>query len=406
MNPVPHQTQTIHLDALKPGTYLIDKYQQKEKVIRQVEDRNSFVQLFFQGEAEPFACSTVELQRRFAIVYPPFRADANLVRLVAEAYRLQHAYLFNPIFATETSLIDPLPHQFIAVYDHLLKHFPLRFLLADDAGAGKTIMTGLYIQELLLRRQVERVLIVPPAGLIGNWERELRVCFRLQFRILSSADAASGNPFADPKNRLAIVSLDTLRQERMQEYLFEAPSYDLVVFDEAHKLSARYEWDGTVTKSKRYQLAERIAADGKSLLLLTATPHMGRKDAYYFLWKLLLPERLAAQGAFDRLLEGTRSEHLLRRMKEEMITFDEKPIYPPRLSRTIAYPLKQGEISEQSLYDEGHNVLREIFRSRRTVQSDRGTVSDDGTTTAACQFNFRTVAEPYQTRGKTSGNPS
>ena len=163
------------------------------------------------------------------------------MRLVAEAYRLRHAYLFNPIFATETSLIDPLPHQFIAVYDHLLKHFPLRFLLADDAGAGKTIMTGLYIQELLLRHQVERVLIVPPAGLIGNWERELRVCFRLQFRILSGADAAAANPFADAENRLAIVSLDTLRQERMQEYLFEAPSYDLVVFDEAHKLSASFE---------------------------------------------------------------------------------------------------------------------------------------------------------------------
>ena len=351
MNPVPHQTHTIHLDDLEPGTYLIDKHQGGEKVIRQVHPHGSFVRLFFEDVTEPFVCSIEELQGRFEIVYPPFRADANLVRLIAEAYRLQHAYLFNPIFATETSLIDPLPHQFIAVYDHLLKHFPLRFLLADDAGAGKTIMTGLYIQELLLRRQVERVLIVPPAGLIGNWERELRVCFRLQFRILSSADAADTNPFADSENRLAIVSLDTLRQERMQQYFFEAPSYDLVVFDEAHKLSARRERDGTVTKSKRYQLAERIAADGKSLLLLTATPHMGKDDAYYFLWRLLLPERLAAQGAFNRLADGAKSEHLLRRMKEEMIAFDEKPIYPPRLSRTIAYPLKGGEISEQSLYD-------------------------------------------------------
>ena len=351
MNPVPHQTHTIHLDDLEPGIYLIDKDQEKEKVIRRVEDHGSFVQLFFQSDNEPFNYSIAELQRRFEIVYPPFRADANLVRLVAEAYRLRHAYLFNPIFATETSLIDPLPHQFIAVYDHLLKHFPLRFLLADDAGAGKTIMTGLYIQELLLRRQVERVLIVPPAGLIGNWERELRVCFRLQFRILSSADAIDANPFVDTENRLAIVSLDTLRQERMQQYLFEAPSYNLVVFDEAHKLSARREWDGTVTKSKRYQLAERIAADGKSLLLLTATPHMGKDDAYYFLWRLLLPDHLAAQKAFDQLVEGEKSKHLLRRMKEEMITFDEKLIYPPRLSRTIAYPLKRGEISEQSLYD-------------------------------------------------------
>ena len=280
-----------------------------------------------------------------------FEADAHLVRLVAEAHRLQHAYLFNPIFATETSLIDPLPHQFIAVYEHLLKHYPLRFLLADDAGAGKTIMTGLYIQELLLRQQVQRILIVPPAGLIGNWERELRVCFRLQFRILASADAAHTNPFTAPENRLAIISLDTLRQERMQEYLFEAQPYDLVVFDEAHKLSARYESDGTIDTSKRYQLAEQIASQQKNLLLLTATPHMGKDDAYYFLWRLLLPEQLAAQNAFALLTDKEKSKHLLRRMKEDMVTFDGKPIYPPRQSHTIAYPLKQGEISEQSLYD-------------------------------------------------------
>ena len=185
-----------------------------------------FTLLFQNGDA-PSTSSVEELQSRFEIASDAFQADANLVRLVAEAHRLQHAYLFNPIFATETSLIDPLPHQFIAVYEHLLKHYLLRFLLADDAGAGKTIMTGLYIQELLLRQQVKRVLVVPPAGLIGNWERELRVCFRLPFRILSSADAANTNPFADPKNRLAIVSLDTLRQERMQDCLFEAPPYNL-----------------------------------------------------------------------------------------------------------------------------------------------------------------------------------
>ena len=307
--------------------------------------------LLFQNDDAPPPYSVEELQSRFELASDAFRADANLVRLVAEAHRLQHAYLFNPIFATETSLIDPLPHQFIAVYEHLLKHYPLRFLLADDAGAGKTIMTGLYIQELLLRQQVKRVLVVPPAGLIGNWERELRVCFRLPFRILSSADAVNTNPFTDPKNRLAIVSLDTLRQERMQDCLFEAPPYDLVVFDEAHKLSARYEADGTVDKSKRYELAERIADQKKNLLLLTATPHMGKSDAYYFLWRLLLPEHLAAQKAFERLAEHEKSKHLLRRMKEEMVTFDGKPIYPPRRSQTIAYPLKQGEVSEQSLYD-------------------------------------------------------
>lgn len=351
MNLVAQQTDTIHIGDLQPGMSLIDTHQGKKKVIRQVEPHDTFVRLFFENDDAPFTCAIQELQSRFELVSDAFRADANLVRLVAEAHRLQHAYLFNPIFATETSLIDPLPHQFIAVYEHLLKHNPLRFLLADDAGAGKTIMTGLYIQELLLRQQVERILIVPPAGLIGNWERELRVCFRLQFRILSSADAANTNPFDNPENRLAIISLDTLRQERMQDCLFEAQPYDLVVFDEAHKLSARYESDGTVDKSKRYELAERIADQQKNLLLLTATPHMGKDDAYYFLWRLLLPEYLAAQNAFSRLTEKEKSKHLLRRMKEEMVTFDGKPIYPPRQSQTIAYPLKQGEVSEQSLYD-------------------------------------------------------
>jgi SNF2 family DNA or RNA helicase len=351
MNSVAQQTNTIHISDLQPGKTLIDTYQNKERVIRRIEPQATFVRLFFENGDEPLTCSIEQLQSRFKLASDAFRADANLVRLIAEAHRLQHAYLFNPIFATETSLIDPLPHQFIAVYEHLLKHYPLRFLLADDAGAGKTIMTGLYIQESLLRQQVKRVLVVPPAGLIGNWERELRVCFRLKFRILSSADAADTNPFADPENRLAIISLDTLRQERMQNYLFEAQPYDLVVFDEAHKLSARFESDGTVDKSKRYELAEQIAAQEKNLLLLTATPHMGKDDAYYFLWRLLLPEHLAAQKAFERLADEEKSKHLLRRMKEEMITFDEKPIYPPRRSQTIAYPLKQGEVSEQSLYD-------------------------------------------------------
>ncbi|MYG06942.1 DEAD/DEAH box helicase, partial [Candidatus Poribacteria bacterium] len=351
MDSVVQQTDTIHIGDLQPGMSLIDTHQGKEKVIRQVQPHDTFVQLLFENDDQPLTCSIEQLQSRFKFASDAFRADANLVRLVAEAHRLQHAYLFNPIFATETSLIDPLPHQFIAVYEHLLKHYPLRFLLADDAGAGKTIMTGLYIQELLLRQQVKRILIVPPAGLIGNWERELRVCFRLQFRILSSADAANTNPFADPKNRLAIISLDTLRQGRMQDYLFEAQLYDLVVFDEAHKLSARYESDGTIDKSKRYELAERIADQQKNLLLLTATPHMGKDDAYYFLWRLLLPEHLAAQKAFERLPDKEKSKHLLRRMKEEMVTFDGKPIYPPRRSQTIAYPLKQGEASEQSLYD-------------------------------------------------------
>ena len=117
-----------------------------------------------------------------------FAGDPAAVLLVAEAHRLAHGHQFNAAFASETARIDPLPHQRIAVYERMLLQEPLRFLLADDAGAGKTIMTGLYVREMLFRQRIRRVLIVPPAGLVGNWERELRTLFRLQFRIVSGAE--------------------------------------------------------------------------------------------------------------------------------------------------------------------------------------------------------------------------
>ena len=194
---------------------------------------------------------------------PPlnFAADPEAVAALVEAHRLTYGHLFNSAFATETSLIDPLPHQRIAVYQRMLDQSPLRFLLADDAGAGKTIMTGLYIREMLSRRLIRRVLIVPPAGLVGNWERELRTLFRLHFRIVAGPDARAANPFTGPDSDRLIVSLDTLAGERMFARLKdpETAPYDLVVFDEAHKLSADREQDLRVRKTGRYKLAEAIA---------------------------------------------------------------------------------------------------------------------------------------------------
>src|SRR5206468_11681408 len=138
-----------------------------------------------------------------------FSADSEVVRVIAEGERLRYGHLFNPSFATEISLIDPLPHQRIAVYEHLLPQTRLRFLLADDAGAGKTIMTGLYIREMLARRLICRVLIIPPAGLLGNWERELRSLFSLSFRVVTGSDARASNPFSAEDSTLLIVSVDT-----------------------------------------------------------------------------------------------------------------------------------------------------------------------------------------------------
>ena len=301
-----------------------------------------------------------------------FSADPDAVWAVAEAHRLAYGHLFNPAFATETSLIDPLPHQRIAVYEHMLEQAPLRFLLADDAGAGKTIMTGLYVREMLSRRLIRRVLIVPPAGLVGNWEREMRALFRLPFRIASGADGRAGNPFLGADSDLAIVSLDTLAGKRMFSHLKDpdVQAYDLVVFDEAHKLSADRQPDFRVRKTERYRLAEALAGaetdsarwelpwSAQHLLLLTATPHMGKDYPYYCLWRLLLPDALSTADAFDAFPGGSRQQHFIRRTKEEMVHLDGSPLYPQRHCDTLSYDLSQGPASEQELYDETTDYIR------------------------------------------------
>jgi len=359
------------LSELRPNARVYDRRLGRERIIHQVERRGQVVFLSFRNpqsgavDRQPF--SVAEVESRFEIVSTQataFQASPEIVCLVAEAHRLEHAYLFNPLFTTETSLIDLLPHQLAAVYGvpptpempdgrpGMLDHPRLRFLLADDAGAGKTIMAGLVIREMLLRRLVKRVLIIPPAGLVGNWERELRNLFRLCFRVLSSADAQHDNPFTDPRSDLAIVSVDTLWRDRMRESYLSAPPYDLVIFDEAHKLSAWRDADLTVQKTRRYEMAEQIAQQGRHLLLMTATPHMGKDDPYYFLWRLLEPELFSTPEAFGRLTPAQKQRYLLRRMKEEMVHFDEAPIYPPRESKTIEYPLTPGPEQEQDLYNQ------------------------------------------------------
>ena len=310
-----------------------------------------------------------------------FSANPDAVWALAEAHRLAYGHLFNPAFASETSLIDPLPHQRLAVYEHMLQQSPLRFLLADDAGAGKTIMTGLYVREMLARRLIRRILIVPPAGLVGNWEREMRNLFRMQFRVVSGADGRFENPFADPKSDLVIVSVDTLAGERMFNHLGDGATeaYDLVVFDEAHKLSADRQPDFRVRKTARYQLAEAIAGadvdserwtlpwSAQHLLLLTATPHMGKDFPYYSLWRLLLPDALSTIDAFDRFPIESRQRYFIRRTKEEMVHFDESPLYPERRCDTLSYELTKGPESEQELYDETTDYIRSYYNQARML---------------------------------------
>ncbi len=313
-----------------------------------------------------------------------FTARPEIVKILAEGERLSFGHLMNPTFATEISNIDPLPHQRIAVYDHMIKQARLRFLLADDAGAGKTIMAGLYIREMLSRRLLKRVLIVPPAGLVGNWRRELLKLFSLPFHIVSGSDTRHENPFIGEIGNHVIISIDTLASPRVFSCLKDprvAP-YDLVIFDEAHKLAADRGPDLRIRKTERYCLAEALAGvkgndrrwqldwNAHHLLLLTATPHMGKDYPYYALWRLLEPEVLATMDAFGEYPADQRQTHFIRRTKEEMVHADGSPLYPKRISDTLGYNLSQGEVSEQKLYDETTDYLRYVYNKAKILNRE------------------------------------
>jgi superfamily II DNA or RNA helicase len=313
-----------------------------------------------------------------------FTAPPEIVKVLAEGERLSFGHLMNPTFATEISSIDPLPHQRIAVYVHMLHQARLRFLLADDAGAGKTIMSGLYIREMLSRRLLNRVLIVTPAGLLGNWRRELATLFNLAFRIVTGGDARAENPFVGKAGDRVIISMDTLASQRVFARLREqnVVPYDLVIFDEAHKLAADRGNDLRIRKTDRYRLAEALAGaqsnkegfrlgwSANHLLLLTATPHMGKDYPYYALWRLLEPQILSTPEAFDEFPSEQRRMHFIRRTKEEMVYLDGRPLYPKRISDTLGYELSQGVVSEQKLYDETTDYLRFVYNKAKMLNRE------------------------------------
>jgi superfamily II DNA or RNA helicase len=274
-----------------------------------------------------------------------FSLDSNPEEflLAAEARRIRFASLWDPYAAVHASAVRPLPHQISAVYEEMLPRQPLRFLLADDPGAGKTIMSGLLIKELMLRGDLERCLIVSPGSLVEQWQDELRDKFGVVFEILTRdaiEASASGNPFDEKP--LCIARLDQLsRSEELQELLRRAQEWDLVVADEAHKMSATY-FGNELKATKRYHLGELLGDVTRNLLLLTATPHNGKEEDFQAFLKLLDPDRF--EGRFRPGVHQVDPHDLMRRMiKEDLITFENKPLFPERRAYTAEYPLSELE---------------------------------------------------------------
>jgi len=220
-------------------------------------------------------------------------ADGERFRLMVESTRIRLAYAYDRHFAVSLSGIRTLPHQIEAVYVRMLPQPRLRFLLADDPGAGKTIMAGLLIKEMKLREAIERVLILCPAPLTIQWQDELSRWFGESFDMIFAA--VDQQQLVNPWDRLTqvIASIDYAKQDDVRERVW-AQRWDLVIIDEAHKCSAYTKTasgrSDEVEKTKRYQMAERLTQIADHVLLLTATPHHGDDDRFSHFIRLLDPD--------------------------------------------------------------------------------------------------------------------
>ena len=285
-------------------------------------------------------------------------ADGAKFKLAAEALRIRMAGRFDPMLAVHTSELEPLPHQIQAVYGELIQRTPLRFLLADDPGAGKTIMAGLYVKELMLRGDLERCLIVAPGGLVEQWQDELRDKFGLHFELLTRqlADAtpATAESSVFTKHNLLIARMDQLSRSDEFRDLLDRAEWDLVVVDEAHRMSAHY-FGSELKKTRRYQLGELLGRHARHFLLMTATPHAGREEDFQLFLALLDTDRF--EGRYRDGIHAISTDGLMRRMvKEDLKTFDGRPLFPERRAYTVAYELSD---AEKDLYEAVTQYVRE-----------------------------------------------
>jgi SNF2 family DNA or RNA helicase len=302
-----------------------------------------------------------------------FTADGAAFRLVSEAYRIRLAHLFDPLIAVHTSMIDPLPHQITAVYETMLNKQPLRYLLADDPGAGKTIMTGLLIKELMVRGDLHRCLIVAPGNLVEQWQDELQRRFHLTFAIVTNdrlEASASGNAFEEMP--LCIARLDKLSRDEDVQARLGQTEWDLIVVDEAHKMSATFFSSEEIKYTKRYRLGEQLGRITRHLLLLSATPHNGKEEDFQLFLRLLDIDRF--EGRFRDGVHKVDVSDLMRHLvKEQLYKFDGTPLFPERLAYTVNYALSG---PEDVLYQRVTRYVRDEFNRAEALANNgrKGTV--------------------------------
>ena len=325
-----HPAEIVRVDTLGPTTYLL-WYEQNGKPVKTTVTAS---ELEHWSVAEKGGLPS---------------GDPKDFLLAMEALRISKAYTFDDRSAlSAVQGVTPLPHQITAVYNHMLPLRPIRFLLADDPGAGKTIMAGLLLRELILRGDVERCLVVCPGSLVNQWMQEMETKFRLNFDSLDVYQEFPGgtrNWFKE--HNLVVASLDTLKRDDERHARLAEAEWDIVIVDEAHKMSCPVGLDGTPEPSKRYELGTLLGERARHFLLMTATPHNGKEEDFRQFMALIDPDR------FHGRLEGAglrvKSSDCIRRLiKEQMRYFDGTRLFPPREAKTVGFQLSP---QSRDLYD-------------------------------------------------------
>src|SRR6266540_5729559 len=302
----------------------------------------------------------------------PFDGDPAKFRLGIEAMRLGLAYEYDPYFALSIARVDPLPHQREAVYDYFLRLPRIRFLLADDPGAGKTIMAGLLLKELKARGLIRRTLIVTPANLTFQWQRELADKFRERFDIIRGDVLRANygqNPWQERDQVITSVSWVSLIEDARESLL--RSRWDLVIVDEAHKMSA----PGEDRKTYAYRLGESLSRMTDHYLLMTATPHKGDQDHFRRFLALLDADVYGSIKSLQHAMREHEAPFYLRRTKEALVTFPHSDtgkvhkLFTKREVRTAAFDLDGDELD---FYDELTRYVEDQSMAAASDESARG----------------------------------
>lgn len=292
------------------------------------------------------------------------------VFLALESIRYKFASLYDPLLAMNTSKVDPLPHQIEAVYGYVLSLPQIRFLIADDPGAGKTIMAGLIIKELKLRHLAKRILIVAPGHLKDQWRRELAERFEEKFIVIERGllDALYGENVWLRENQV-VTSVDFCKREDILPSIMAAP-FDLIIVDEAHKMSA-YKYGEKIEKTARYKLGEALSQNAEHLLFLTATPHKGDPENFRLFLDLLKPGFFATAEMLQDSISNKDNPLFIRRVKEDLQDFDGRPLFLPRHVITKSFNLGSQSPREKDLYNDLSKYVNEQYNIALTKNKKR-----------------------------------